>query len=554
MAFLFKNILSVRKFRVVAVLAFLALGENALGQDNDNVPSSLPPDSLSQEENDNALYQIELLRFERWAIANTEELTDPLLLKEVVRLKKEAETFAENQDFNLALIWMETIWDLLEPTRSSNLASPDDLNLDAVIDEVLLSPPAKFRWSRELSTGIDVWRQEFQFTFFEGDSTFLDGSGNPYSGVRTTFEYTPNSRRSIQALTNFKYSRDYLAGDLEIRFRNPLGQSSMWRLENRFEGSSFYRDFDVKYLQNRSTLAFDLRRLGPFSLDLKEEFLLRNYADSNNSYPNYHGNMINGIVKLHTNPGSYLGVGYRNIVRLHPDFGVNDYIENRFEFSWYQTFGKELSFNFENDLQFRDYTDAPTDTIFQDFVEDYFRGQVKIPFTSSLGAEIESSITYRDYGILSVSFPDHLLWEIEPRLYVKIGSLLQIAAGGYYSALNNQNREPATSATDATSILFEDYYMYGPTLLLDFFQINGIIFNVQQSFLWQRYPNSRRSNTNLALYADRQIYSILLFLTWNISPRWRLTVLANMDDDHSRHQESSDSNNTLIGLELNYSF
>lgn len=553
MAFWVKKIPKCKNFKVVAVLAFVALGENASGQDSYNVASSFSPDSLSQEENDNALYQIAMLRFERWAIANTEELADPLLLKEVVRLKKEAEAFAENQDFDLALIWMETIWDLLEPTRAPDFTNPEDLKPYLISDDVLLNPPAKFRWTKELSTGIDIWRQEFQFTFFEGDSTFLDGSGNPYSAVRTTFEYTPTSRRSIQALTNFKYSRDYLAGDLEIRFRNPLGQSSMWRLDNRFEGSSFYRDFDVKYFQNRSTLAFDLRRLGPFSIDLKEEFLLRNYADSNSSYPNYYNNMLNGTVKFPTNLGSYLGAGYTNLIRLHPDFDVNDYVEHRLELSWYQTLGHELNFNLENDLQFRDYTDAPTDTIFQDYVEDYFRGQVKIPFTSVLGSEIESSITYRDYDILNVSFPDYLLWEIEPRLYVKIGQQWQIAAGGYYSALNNQTRVPVASATDAVSILFEDYYMYGPTFLIDFFQINGIIFNLQQSFLWQRYPNSRRSNTNLALYADRQIYSILFFLTWNIS-RWRLTALANMDDDRSRHQESSDSNNTLVGLELNYSF
>ncbi|HEX9653042.1 MAG TPA: hypothetical protein VGA99_04980, partial [bacterium] len=485
-------------------------------------------------------------------IANTAQLADPILLKEIVRLKKEAENFAANRDFPMALIWMETIWELLVPGDSSEPTieeSSEAQRLQDLQTSNILLTPRKFRWTKELITGIDIWRQEFQFTFLEGDSTFLDGSGNPFSGVRAAFEYNPSSRRSLQTLMYFKYSRDYLSGEIEVRLRNPLGQHSLWRFENRFEGSSFYRDFDVKYLQNRATLALDLKRLGPISLDLKDEFLFRNYANSTSSYPNYLNNMASGFVKLNTNLGSYLGVGYRNILRAHPDFGMNDYFENRFDFSWYQTLGRELSFAIENDLHFRDYSDAPTDTIFQDYWEDYFRGEFKLPFAPAFGSEIEGTLTRRDYRSLSSNLPDYWLWEVEPRFYVKVGPDWQLAAGGYYGELTQQ------TLANTPSILFEDYYMYGPTITIDFFRIDGLIFNMQQSLLWQRYPKSRESNvTNVALYSDRQVYSILFFLTWNISTKWRFTALANMDDDRSRQRENSDSNNTLLGFELNYLF
>jgi hypothetical protein len=540
---------------ILGFLWLFALNGALSGQEPQNPQSIAAIDSITVNESEHALYEIERLRFERWVIANTEKLTDPLLLKEIVRLKKEADAFAEKDDFTLALIWMETIWDLLKPDSSQ--IGGNELSSDLVNDSaggLLLEPSSKFRWTKELITGIDVWRQEFQFTFFEGDSSFLDGSGNPYSGVRAAFEYNPNARQSFQTLAFFKYSRDYLSGDLEIRFRNPLGQNSAWRLENRFEGSSFYRDFDLKYLQNRTTFAFDLRRLGPLSIDLKEEFQLRNYADSGSTYPNYYHNTLSGLAKIHTNLGSYFGAGYRNTARGHPDFKANNYFENRFEFSWYQTLGRELNFSIVNDLYFREYPNAPADTIFQDYRENYFRADVKIPFTAILGAEIEGSIASRDYKNLNVNFPDNTLWEIEPRLYLKIGRDWQISAGGYYSELNHQ-KFPLASTTDAASIMFEDYEMYGPTFTFEFFKINGVMFNIQQSFLWQRYPTSRqRKVTNLAVYSDRQIYSILFFLSWNVSARWRFTALANMDDDRSRQQDSSDSNNTLVGLELNYSF
>jgi hypothetical protein len=546
--------------RLFAVIWMLAMAARVGGQEIKSAGYLSSADSLAADGSDETLYQIDRLRFERWAIANTEKLADPLLLQEVVRLKKEAEGFAENGDFTLALIWMETIWDLLEPTpgEESIENGPKPWHTIDELDELTLLPSQKFRWTRELMTGIDVWRQEFQFTFLEGDSSFLEGSSNPFSGVRAAFEYNPAPRRFFQLLTFFKYSRDYLFGDLEIRARNPLGPHSLWRIENRFEGSSFYRDFDVKYLQNRTTLALDLRRLGPLSFDLRDELLIRNYANSTSSYPNYLSNMLTGFVKFHTNLGSYIGAGYRNTIRNYPDFDVNNYHENRFDFSWYQSLGRELSFGFENELYYRDYTNSPADTIFQDYLENYFRGQMKIPFTSVLGSEVDGSVSRRDYSTLSLNFPDYWLWEIEPTLYLKINRQWQVAAGAYYSELVHQRlttRVPPTSASDAISILFEDYYMYGPTFTVDFFQINGVILNMQQSFLWQRYPKSRQNNvTNVAIYSDRQIYSILLFLTWNISPKWRFTALANMDDDRSRHDESSDSNNTLVGLEVNYSF
>lgn len=520
-------------------------------------------DSLSEEnDSDEIFYQIEMLRFERWARENTYKLVNPVLLNEIVRLKKEAETFAQNNDYTLALIWMETIWDLLEPKESLNL---EEEGLELMNDEDIQDPVAdddirKFNWSKELITGVDIWRQEFQFNFLQSDSTYLQGSGNPYSGIRLQLDYTPASRHLLQASAFFKYSRDYLTGDLEIRLRNPLGRSYSWRAENRLELSSFYGDFDLQYLQNRSTLAFDLRRLGPLSLDFRDEFLVRNY-DSNTastltSYPDYFNNQFYSFAKMRTGLGSYLGLGYSNTWRIHPDLKTNDYSENRLDISWYQTASQEISFAVDNELSFRNYPNVTNDTttIFQDYIEDYLRGELRLPFNSVVGIEGEGTFIKRDYKMLSPDFPDYVFWEIEPRLFVKFGMDWEVAAGLFYGRLTQQKFNQITASNFDNR--FEDYVEYGPAVELEFFKINQIMFNLRYAFLLKSNPNEPVRNVTLVpLSFDRRINSLLFFLTWTISPRWRFSTLANMDDDRSRlAQDNSDSNSTLVGLELNYIF
>ncbi|MFQ5601629.1 MAG: hypothetical protein ACE5HS_00005, partial [bacterium] len=547
------------------LVLFVAINSRVYGQQKHLDGSLNLTDSLSEDEwGDETYYAIEMLRLKRWIRGNTDKLKDPVLLKEIVRLKKEAENFAAKNDFNMAVIWLETIWALLKP--DDDLQIGETSGQPEAFTTAVESSGKKFKWSRELSTGVDLWQLKFQIARDQDDTTTLDGlgnqgSGNPYTGIRLTFDYYSNSQSAIQGYTFFKYSRDYLLGEANLRITNPLGDNTQWRFENQFEGNSFYRDGDIKFIQNISTLTFQFKRIGPINIDIEDEFLFRRYDKENQTYPNYFDNTIRGYTRLDIGLGSYFGVDFRNIQRTYPKFQVNDYRENRIDFEWFQSFSEDARFSFEDELRFRDYTKAHLDTTttFQDFFENYFRGEIRLPFSDFLGMDIDGSITKRDYKFINTrSLPDYLLWEIEPKLYFKLGSDWEIRPGFYYSRLKNQpfdNRLAPNALAASTSIAFEDYYKFGPTLAVEFFQIDGIMFNLQESFLLQRYPNANvRDIESFNLYTDRNINSILLFLTWNISNRWRLTVLANMDDDRSRKDESANSQNTIVGLEVNYIF
>ncbi|MCG8605001.1 hypothetical protein MJD09_08395 [bacterium] len=518
-------------------------------------------DSTEQNWNDETVYSIEMLRLERWLQENPETVSDAMLMKEIVALKQEAEELSKGGDFATAVIWLETVWGLLLPETPAAFGEPRDESLDFLegLGQGLLEERSSyFTWSRELTSGVDLWRQQFRFAFVQDDSTFVESSGNPFTGVRLNFNYRSNDRRSIQGYTDFRYSRDYLTGEADVKFTNPIGRFSRWHLGNRFEANSFYGEFQLKYLQNVSELGVSLRDLGPVSLDLKDEFLLRRYEGESLINPNYFDNAFRSQVLLDYGIGSTVGVGYRNTLRSYSTYSQYDYNEHLLDASLYQNAPQSVSLSLEGELRWRDYSTATTEEILQDYHEKYARGDIKLPITNSFGLELQGAIAYRDYDFVNASsLPDYRSWDVEPEVYINIGSNWQLSAGFFYA--DEKYDDPSArlaQALDADiSIPFENNVTFGPVLSIEFFQIDGITFSARESFQLQRYPEAETDNLLRSNpYSDRNINSLLIYFTWDLPAGWRFTMLANIDHDRSRRDDSSDFQNTIVGFEINYSF
>gem|GEM_PF-2531734 len=518
-----------------------------------------PSDSLSEGQwSEETYYRIETLRLQRWVRENNDEIDNEIVLQELTQLLKEAKQFADAGDYKMANLWLETVWEMLKPYDISDMTTQTPIGLENGLYDVPLNSPPQFTWSRQVISGLDFWRQEFSFRFLESDSTFLQRNGNPYSGIRLTLDYGGQGHTRFNGFTSFKYSRDYLTAEVDFKFSGIFGKNTRWRLENRTEGTSFYRDFDLRYFQNRSTARLE-HRLGPVTFEAQDDFMLRTYTNSDSAYPNYWNNSFMASSKFELTTGSLLTLGYRNVVRRHPDLPLNDYLENRAEVSLFQSVGQWFNLHIDDELRFRNYENVPKDHFFQDFWENYFTAEMQVGFTSGFGSQVNGGFTTREYQFISAnSLPDFNNWEIEPQLYLKLGSNWKVAGGFHYEKETHQQflgRVSDLAAESVLSIQFEDFYAAGPVVTIDFLNLNGLLFSLRESYLFRRYPNSRTSDVDaFNLYSDRNINSVLLFLTWNMTPRWQLNILANIDDDRSRKDSSGDSQNTLLGFELGYAF
>ncbi len=515
-------------------------------------------DSVAQDFSDEeTYYHIGLLRLQRWFRKNANLISDPAISTEIARQLREAANLAAAGDFYMANILLETVWELVEATQEpgvrDSVVTADPIASDGAGDV----PQEKIHWSKAVLSGVDLWQQRFSFTFEESDSTYRQGSGNPFSGARLNFT-AGRGRSVLDGMAFFKYSRDYLSGEAELRYRGKIGKSSRWRLENRFEGTSFGGDFSLKYWQNQSTLAL-VPRWGPLGLELRDEFGLRRYGSLDSTYASYLENKAYVTLKFYLGLASSLDLSFRNVVRHHPDFDVNDYHENRLQLSWTQSAGRHLNFSMEHELRFRNYTNAPVDYYLQDFSEYYAWGSADLSFSQRVGAEVKGTITKRLYELFSAaSLPDYFSWEVEPQLYSRFGTGWRLGLGFHYERETHEDIVKHLTAVDAASALgvtFEDFYAIGPALSLEFLKVGSVVASLHESFLFRRYPRtSTRSVSDFNLYSDSNINNLLLFISWDISRNWQLSVLANADDDRSRKDSSGDSQNTLFGIEVTYSF
>ncbi len=518
-------------------------------------------DSLTKQAwEEETYYRINILRLKRWVQENPAIQDDPVLSVEISQLLKEVTDFAAAGDFYMANVWMETIWDLIaswEISPSRDQSTFQSTGQVAYPVGALTQTP-RFDWSREAITGVDLWRQEFNFRFLDTDSTYLEGSGNPFTGVRFNLDYANGKQTNLRGTTFFKYSRDYLTGEADLQLTSSAGEFVNWKLQNRLEGTSFFRDFNLKYLQNQSLARVDFR-VGVLKLTAQDDFLLRSYAESDSAYPNYYINTFLGAGGLHFGMNSSFNLSYRNVVRKHGDFETNDYRENRLEVLWEQSIGGFTDFRLQNDFRVRDYSNVPAGHFFQDYWENYFWGNIDFKLAKVFGLELQGGVNKREYDFLSASsLPDFIDWEVEPELYLKPSVSWRISAGIHYERETHQNLVPRLNAVDAESaisIQFEDFYAVGPVLKIDFFNVNGFLLSLQESYLLRRYPNSPTNDVrDFNLFSDRNINSIIFFLNWSINQNWQFNLLANMDDDRSQKDDTGDSRNTIIGLELGYHF
>lgn len=538
------------------------LGEEGSGrQIKENAADSLSAEELADEE---AYYRINILRLQRWVQNNLNALDNEALTGEVSKLIKEAGDFAKSDDYYLANVWLETVWELIRSQEETPAYAPtpdSTANRDSVDRQEAANAglQSSVVWSREVLTGVDLWRQEFSFRIFDQDSTFLEGDGNPFSGTRLGFAYESTSGSRFVADGLVKYSRDYFSGNGYLKYDGRLRRNIWWRLEDRFEGISFFRDFDLKYWQNQSVLAL-FPRFGPLSIDVRDELGIRRYGEQDSTYANYVSNRFYTSLKFRFGFASLLDIGYHHILRTHKDFPQNDYSEHKWLAAWSQTAGRVLDLAFENELRFRDYRQSAPERYLQDFWEYYAWGKFELAMTRSFGTEVRGTFNRRFYDKMrGSSLADFHYWEIEPQLFLRLSSEWRFGAGFHYDEELHEDLQNSTVTDLANNAIvgnqFEDFHSVGPLVTVDFLKAGGVLFSLQQSYLLRRYPNSPTANiADFSLNADQNIYNLLLFITWDISKSWQLNVLANLDDDRSQKQESGDSQNTLLGLEVKYRF
>jgi hypothetical protein len=480
-------------------------------------------------------------------------------LGQAVDLLEQADKFAAQKDYETAQLILETAFDV------AKLAAPPALELAGKMTSKDLpqATTTGWRWTREAVAGVDYWEQEFELGFSDQDSVYSVKSGNPFTGLRLNVSKGDELKSFFSAYALLKTSRDYNSGEVEVRARRLFADKSSGRVMNRLEGTSYKRDLDLQYWQNTSMLGFALSPTRNLRIDFEDELRYRGYRRESEFYPNYMHNQI----RL---GGSYLGLStridasYDYAVRLHPTFAENNYVEHRVDASIYQETAANSSIYLQNLWRFRDYARGFSDTTYQNtYQEEYLRGDFRIGLGPKVAVRVEGDYTLRQYEVPSSNTPDFSNTYLNPQLVFKVFGDWQVGLGYMYllrvhaKDLVQKRNTPVTDARGAQddSVPYEDYYSNGLTVSLELFRISGLMLSVNHTYEMRKYPNSTTNQLRgWGFYTDRNINTLLLFFSMNLSPCLQLSALANLDDDRSLIENQSDSQSTLFSIDLGYSF
>lgn len=554
-----------RVIAVVALIFFLCHSNKLFAQEN----SPAPLDSAALNSTEASAYEINRFRLLRWARAH-QDTSAREFLAQTLDLITAADGFARQQDYLTAQLILETALDL------TGLRGNETLLPAPAINPILApNPSSKFEWRREVLFGVDLWRQEYELGAFSADTMFSDG--NPFAGVRLSLNHNPatqfnppkstaqteNRALNIDAYALLKSSRDYFSGEVEFNARQSLGRGSYWRLQNRLEGTSYHRDFDLQYWQNLTSALAVAELNKNFRLEVADELRWRRYRAQNDFYPNYIQNRAGFGVVFNPAYTTRVDSRYSYTVQAHDLCPSHDYWEHRVEVAVAQNSSANSSVRLENIWRSRIYpnqtaNDDCRNSYQKTYQEEYARADLRLGLIEALALRIDGDFVLRQYATPSDTIPDFLGVTANPQLQFNLSPSFQIRAGYQYALRVYENDiVQTTRSAPANFSFYEDYYSHGFTFGLDLIRSDGLLFSVNENFEMRTYPNSTPGNTSdlgLYSYTDRNINSLLLFFSWNFRPRWQANVLANFDNDHSRVDDQSDSRNTLFAIDLGYSF
>lgn len=513
-----------------------------------------PADTARLEWSEESAYEIARLRIQRWLIKHRAQ-AESATFQNISAMLREADAFAQDGDYVSAEVLLEAAFGLMGADMPSESRAQSFVPAS--------SSPA-WQWRREALAGIDLSRLEYNLGNDDLDLSYADfqqrsvqDHANPYAGARLQLARNGGAAWDFRGLTLLKTGRDYHAGTLELAAQNALAQETFWRVENRWEGTSYRDTTGLRYWQNTSLLQGAVKLGEHVRVEVDDEFRVRRYGSERAFSPNYLHNEI-GVGTIYS-PGyaTRLQARYEYGVRSHPRFPQDDYREHRLEANVSQNTLASTAVFVQNIWRRRIYPLGVPDSTFQNtFQEEFLRADLTLALSEVAALRLDGDLTLRQYETPSVFTPDFLNARINPRLQFKLWRDLQ-ASVGYVFLLQAHGTQPGARDSQLTGLsgFYEDYYANGLTLGLDLFSAGGLLLSANHTFEVRIYSDSPVGGETLFNpNPDRNNNSFLFFLSWQINPRWQVNTIANFDSQISRSQYREDLRNTIFSFEAGYSF
>lgn len=474
---------------------------------------------------DARIYQIRLLQIQHKCI----KIDDLASLQQIEALEHEAQALVDKNQYAFALLILDEIDDLISIISIPEIDEPN-------------SNPLKVKTAVVL--GLDSWQQKFELNYGDSDTVLSENSMNPFAGIQFNLDFSKKSC-TLTANTLLKKSRDYFSTIQDTRFTQALTSTTEMNLTNYFDWTHFSLIDYVSYFQNKFTAGILTQPFSKLRLTFSDEFRLRKYDIQRYEYAHYFQNELKLALESGFSWQQRAGMTGRWQQRRHLDFHEKDFSKITLNFSGDFSLPFNSTLRIFNDLTQKKYATQTIDTLYQsDYWENWATGQFNLPFTRFLALEINDNFTFRNYASEFSYLRDNVANETEALFRIQASPNISLRAGYYVDFYINQGNATAEDI-DAQ---VENYYSHGPSFSLDYFY-QKFLLNLSNTSRNRIYPKAQDVD-DLTLYADRNLKSLFLFISWEINSAWEMNLITNYDADHDRENENSDSRSTIFSLEI----
>jgi hypothetical protein len=503
-----------------------------------------PSDSLRLASDDQkVIYEIAFSRLRRLVVDIEKEKRKFPENEKIIDIIADAIKCAENGDYDIATEYADYAIDLLSfAAEAENVDFPMDKT-----DNAATGPQVDY----EAFWGADLWQQKFGIAFDDTDSTLFESEGNPFAGFRLFFKSLLTAKTTTQGNIEGKLSNQYntLQANINHEIRHSPNLNSY--LRNRFEATDYKRNDDLQYVYDRLIVGGTFKTGERSSIELEEELQVRNYAVESDFFQDFLQNEIKARLGF-----AFYGVGRSDLMcrlrqRRYGSLPDKNYGEHIFEVDYWPLSLSKSSLYTRLQGRIRSYQNGYVDSLFtNDFREIYGELVFRENLSDRFGLRLEAEVESRHYQYFSTATPDYSDVTVFPSFSLSPAMSWSINFGYRY-----RNRLHRLNGDNENSVEIEDYFSHGPSLSIDIFTFGGFMASISNTFELRRYPNAPAENgTGLSLYSNRNINSLFLFVTWNLSDHWLLNLFSTIDDDDDRNLEGSDSRSNLVNIELSFKF
>ncbi len=482
-----------------------------------------------------------------WAQEEEKEDYETLLLQlelqqsltpgaDVVALLDSAKTYAGQKDYPMALIFLEEARDSFT-SGSGESRPPVSLSRVPIVNR----PENPFRFS--LVSGVDFNRQEFELGFDQSDSILLDQVSKPYVGV--VMKYTPGSPFFFLQNT-LRYDKENIDNELRLTGR---WQGEAHGLESRFS-YLFNRNFiytNLSYNELNSDLVYTYNKAYWYGR-LQNTSRLKAYQHPDANVPDYFRNTLNANLSYFQNSAFTIQGYYTLDYNASRHTGNNDFVNQYLGLIARGTAGG-MRLMFNPQVEQNRFTYLVADSLLNNRSQTA-QADVSLSFRIFSSLEMRTTGRYRKkiYFKKTEQEPDYNLINFNPEWRLYINDRLSFGTGGFWE----KRRHELTPELDSAYILQQDYTDRGVTLNADYASPDGKVLSLSLRYSARRYKGG--GGANFSLYADRNIWSGLLFLQWPLAEHLSLQAVAMYDTDKDLDSAFNDTKSSFYTLELKYEF